>query len=230
MRLDHHQSIMGRIIIKNKSKGKKPEPTTTTEKHKEGGKIYKFSPQVVGQKNGYATFASIKEKIIQRAQVELPQGYNVKRSLKEGKEIDFDLMKPKLEIINIKEIMAESDGIGKENYATYTPDRQPTEKEKWRLAVIQERHNKSYNNALERLEDQRETYDENMKKIFIKIFDEYCTSTMQNWLQQHPNFNSVLKDDPIKTLETIKILVQNPVRVVYPMEALTNALKNFLLA
>ena len=42
---------MARIKIKNKSIGKKPEPTTTTnEKQKEGGKIYKFSPQVVGQK------------------------------------------------------------------------------------------------------------------------------------------------------------------------------------
>ena len=145
---------MARIRIKNKSKGKKPEPTTTTtEKHKEGGKIYKFSPQVVGQKNEYATFASIKEKIIRRAQVELLQGYDVKRSLEEGKEIDFDQMKPELEIINIEKVMAETDGISEENYATYTPDRQPTDKEKRKLAVIQERHNKSYDNAMKRLED-----------------------------------------------------------------------------
>ena len=104
---------MARIKIKNKSIGKKPEPTTTTnEKQKEGGKIYKFSPQVVGQKNEYATFASIKEKIIRRAQVELSQGYDVKRSLEEGKEIDFDQMKPELEIIDIEEVMAETDGVG----------------------------------------------------------------------------------------------------------------------
>ena len=103
---------MARIKIKNKTKGKKSElPTTQNEKHKEGGKIYKFAPQTVGQKNKYATFATIKEKIIQRAQVELSQGYDVKRSLEEGKEIDFDLMKPELEIIDIEEIMAESDGV-----------------------------------------------------------------------------------------------------------------------
>ena len=53
---------------------------------------------------------------------------------------------------------------------------------------------------------------------------------MQNRLQQHPDFNTILKDDPIKTLETIEVLIHNPVRVVYPMEALTDALKNFLLA
>ena len=156
---------MARIKIKNKTKGKKSElPTTQNEKHKEGGKIYKFAPQTVGQKNEYATFATIKEKIIRRAQVELSQGYDVKRSLEEGKEIDFDLMKPELEIIDIEEIMAETDGISEEGYAAYTPDRQPTDKEKRRLAVIQERHNKSYDNALERLEDRREIYDKNMKK------------------------------------------------------------------
>ena len=83
---------------------------------------------------------------------------------------------------------------------------------------------------MERLKDRREAYDENMKKIFMKIFDEYCTPTMQNRLQQHPDYNSTLKDDPIATLETIEILIHNPVRVVYPMEALTDALKNFLLA
>ena len=60
-------------------------------------------------------------------------------------------------------------------------------------------------------------------------FDEYCTPTMQNRLQQHQDFNKKLKDDPIKTLKAMKILIYNLVKVVYPLEALTNALKNFLL-
>ena len=96
--------------------------------------------------------------------MELTQGYNVKVSLEEGKTIDFDQMKPELEIIDIEEIMAESDGIHEDDVGTYTPSWQPTDKEKRRLAVIQERHNKSYDNAMERLEDWREIYDENMKK------------------------------------------------------------------
>ena len=107
--------------------------------------------------------------------------------------MDFDSMKPELEIVDIKEIMAETDGIDE---ALYTPDRQPTKKEKRKLAVIQERHNKAFDSALERLEDQREQYDENMKKIYMKIFDEYCTPAMQHRLQQHPDFNNQLKDDP----------------------------------
>ena len=96
--------------------------------------------------------------------------------------------------------------------------------------MVQERHNKAFDYALERLEDQREQYDENMKKVYMKIFDEYCTPAMQHQLQQHPDFNNQLKDDPIETLKAIEILIHDPVRVVYPMEALTDALKNFLLA
>ena len=166
---------MARIKIKTKSKTKKSEGPQPKDNKKEFGRIYKFSPQVVGQKNNYATFASIKEKIIRRAQVELTQGYDVKISLETGKYINFEDMKPELEIINIDEIMAESDGILEEDMPTYTPDRIPTEKEQRKLLVVQERHNKAYDNALERLEDRRETYDENMKTIFMKIFDEYCT-------------------------------------------------------
>ena len=113
---------MARIKIKSRSKGKKPDPTPLTDKAKEDGKIYKFSLQVVGQKNDYATFASIKEKIVRRAQVELTQGYDVKVSLEEGKTINFDQMKPELEIIDIEEIMAKSDGINEDDIGTYTPD------------------------------------------------------------------------------------------------------------
>ena len=120
---------MARIKVKAKSKNKKIErpSTTTNEKSKENGKIYKFSPQTIGQKNEYATFASIKEKIIRRAQVELSQGYDVKLSLEKGQLMDFDSMKPELEIVDIEEIMAETEGIDE---SLYTPDRQPTDKER----------------------------------------------------------------------------------------------------
>ena len=119
---------MARIKIKAKSKNKKTkqQPTSTNDKVKENGKIYKFSPQIIGQKNEYATFASIKEKIIRRAQVELSQGYDVKLSLKKGQMMDLDSMKLELEIVDIKEIMAETEGIDE---SLYTPDWQPTEKE-----------------------------------------------------------------------------------------------------
>ena len=60
--------------------------------------------------------------------------------LRKEKYIDFELLKPELKIINIDEIMAESDGISKIEFGTYMPDCEPMEKEKRKLVVIQERH------------------------------------------------------------------------------------------
>ena len=126
--------------------------------------------------------------------------------------------------------MAENDGVDKDEAKFYTPTHEPTEKEKRKLELVQERYNKAFDNAFKRFKARKETFKENMKKIYMKIFDEYCTPIMQNRLQQHPRFATDLVDDLIETLKTIEMLIHNPVRVVYPMEALTDALKNFLLA
>ena len=125
--------------------------------------------------------------------------------------------------------MAETDEVETDELEFYTPSREPTEKELRKLALVQDRHNKAFDNAYDCFEERKENYMENMRKICMKIFDEYCTPAMQNRLQQHPEFNDKLKDNPIKTLEAIEILIYNLVRVVYPLEALTDALKNFLL-
>ena len=92
---------------------------------------------------------------------------------------------------------------------------------------MQDCYNKAFDNAYNRFGERKENYMDNMRKTFMKIFDEYCTPAMQNRLQQHPDFNKKLKDDPIKTLEAIEVLIYNPVRMVYPLEALTDALKTF---
>ena len=84
-------------------------------------KVFKFSPQVVGQKNNFATFATVKEKIIRRTQVELEQGHNIKVALESGKIPSFENEKPHLEIIEIEEIMAESDGVDKDEAKFYNP-------------------------------------------------------------------------------------------------------------
>ena len=93
--------------------------------------------------------------------------------------------------------MAESDGVHKDEVKFYTPSQEPTEKERRKLELVQERFNKAFDNAYERFENRKEIFKENMKKIYMKIYDEYCTTTMQNRLQQHPQFTTNLVDDPI---------------------------------
>ena len=107
----------------------------------------------------------MKEKIIHCAQVELEQGHDVKVALENNQTPNFDADKPHLEIINIEEIMAESNGVDKDKAKFYTPSREPTEKEKRKLELVQERYNKAFDNAFERFEDRKETFKENMKKF-----------------------------------------------------------------
>ena len=98
---------MGKFKFKNKPNQKSNQQAPSNNDKKTSDKIFKFSPQVVGPKNNFATFATVKEKIIRRAQVELEQGHDIKVALESGKSPDFDNDKPHLKIIEIEEIMAE---------------------------------------------------------------------------------------------------------------------------
>ena len=54
---------MGKFKFKNKPNQKSNQHTPSNNDKKTSDKIFKFSPQVVGQKNNFATFATVKEKI-----------------------------------------------------------------------------------------------------------------------------------------------------------------------
>ena len=46
-----------------------------------------------------------------------------------------------------------------------------------------------------------------LHKAYALIFTNYCTKAMQNRIEQHPDYQSTIMDDPIALLETIKTLV-----------------------
>ena len=112
---------MGNFKFKNKPNQKPTQNTPSNNNKKTLERTFKFSPQVVGQKNNFATFATVKEKIIRRAQAELEQGHNVKVALESGGIPNFNDDKPHLEIIEIEEIMAENDCVDKDKAKFYIP-------------------------------------------------------------------------------------------------------------
>ena len=81
------------------------------------------------------------------------RGHDVKVTLENNQTPNFETDKPHLEIIDIEEIMAESNGVDKDEIKFYTPSREPTKKEKRKLELVQERYNKAFDNAFERFED-----------------------------------------------------------------------------
>ena len=71
-----------------------------------------------------------------------------------------------------------------------------------------------YQEEVSRFLDRKTHLEENMKKIYTEIFTKYCTRSMQQHLEEHPEFED-FEDDPIKTLEVIRNTTHDTVRAQY---------------
>ena len=69
-----------------------------------------------------------------------------------------------------------------------------------------------------------------MSKAYSLIFVvQYCNKTMQNRIEEHPEYDTLIQDDPIELLNKIKVLmVHNPIRAKYPFRSLTKAMVRML--
>jgi hypothetical protein len=61
------------------------------------------------------------------------------------------------------------------------------------------------------------------------IMTDYCTKTMRNRVEEHPEFNTKILNDPIELLRAIKVLIHAPKRAQYPLLDWLATLKRFLL-
>src|SRR4029079_12267359 len=52
----------------------------------------------------------------------------------------------------------------------------------------------------------------------------YCVKTMQSRIEEHPEFETKIENDPIELLKAIKTLMHDPVRAQYPLVSMTDAL------
>jgi hypothetical protein len=76
--------------------------------------------------------------------------------------------------------------------------------------------------------ERKEALRENLMKAYALIFSVHCNKTMQNRIQEIPNFKSEIQDDPIKLLKAIKITMHDPARAKYPYVSLTAVLIRLL--
>ena len=67
-----------------------------------------------------------------------------------------------------------------------------------------------------------------MASTYVLIFEDYCTKDLQQRIEQHPEFEEKIRDDPVELINTIKVLIQSPVRREYRFHPLKTALVNFL--
>ena len=59
--------------------------------------------------------------------------------------------------------------------------------------------------------DCQDALEEGMSKAYAVIFNNYCTRAMQNRIEEHPDFETKIKDDPIELLHTIRLLTHDMV-------------------
>jgi hypothetical protein len=85
-----------------------------------------------------------------------------------------------------------------------------------------------YQAELEIYLDRKDTLEQNLAKAYALIFSTYCNKTMQNRIEEHPEFETIIRDDPIELLMKIKVLMHDPIRAKYPFASLTEAISRML--
>ena len=69
-----------------------------------------------------------------------------------------------------------------------------------------------------------ETLEQNLAKAYALIYSAYCNKTMQNRVEEHPEFESKIRDNPIELLKAVKVLMHDPIRAKYPLASMTEAI------
>jgi hypothetical protein len=67
-----------------------------------------------------------------------------------------------------------------------------------------------------------------MNKTYSLIYLQHCNKTIQDRIHAHPDFETKIKNDPIKLLKAIEILINNQVRARYLYASVTEAMTRFM--
>ena len=191
----------GRTFYGGRGHGRDRRGNGNSSKIKNKFKELKFAPHhhTRGQP---ATYATVKEAIVGHIQKSYDKGLDVASSIEVMEKMDLTKFKP------TRVLSTKTD---------------PAEK-----SIEQDGLDIEYKESLSRYLDRVTALDQGLGKAYALIFDEYCTKSMQSRIEEHPDFDSKIKNDPIALLNTIKNIMHTPVRSQYPFATLTNALRELL--
>ena len=176
---------------KSQRSGQKNASTTPSQQ-----KVLQFAPNAQG-KPQTATFATVKEAIIQQIEKTFPDGHDIAVSIKKGVLYDLDSEAP------VWKISTNAD-----------PDEARRE---------QDGFNMLYQSKLNSFVQHEENLRKGMVTAYALIFS-YCNNVMQLRVKEHPEFAKSIEHDPIKLLEAIQVLMHDPIRAQYPVISMTEAL------
>lgn len=157
----------------------------------------KFAPQNAN-KLQTATYTTIKDNIIQYIQKTYKDGHDVAISLCNMQKKDLMNDKPTREQSTVTNAAVKK--------------------------IKQDGFDIKYQAQLSNWMERCKTLDMGLIKVYLLIFMNYCTRVMQSRIEEHPDFESNIRDDPIRLLEAIKTLQHNPVWAHYPFASITEAI------
>jgi hypothetical protein len=162
---------------------------------------YKFTPHTTS-KTRRATFSTVKDHLVNKIQRDFKGGKDIADSLIAMQRVDLSQYMP---------IMQTS-----------------TKKDDTARANEQKQFDMIYRAKIEKFIERETDLEQGMPKAYSLIYSTYCTTTMQTRIEEHKDYESTIKNDPIKLLEAIQVLMQNPMRARYPFATMTDAFTKVL--
>ncbi len=162
----------------------------------------KFYPHGIGRERQAVTYDTVKDHIVSYVQKTYKNGQDTAVSLRDLRKKDLNLLQPK-------------------RGASVAVDSTEQQQEQAGMDIM-------YQAELERYLDRKDTLETNLTKAYALIFSAYCNKTMQNRIEEHPDYESTIRDDPIELLTKIKVLMHDPIRAKYPFASLTEAMSRML--
>ena len=94
--------------------------------------------------------------------------------------------------------------------------------------IEQEGYDVLYTAEVQNYMDRKSTLDTNLGRAYALILSTYCNGMMQHRIEEHPDFESTIQNNPIELLKAIRIVLHDPIRATYPYASLMEALMRTL--
>ena len=147
-------------------------------------------------------YSSVRDIIIQEVQKKYRHGSDIAKSIRDGKLIDLSSEEPTRKLSEAS-----------------TPEER---------AIDQDGLNIHYQEELRVYFDRKSLLRENQSKAFSLVLSSYCTKQMQQRIEEHPDYNTDIVDNPIRLINEIKTLTHDTLRAEYPIASIVEHLGRWL--
>ena len=194
---------------------KNGKPKASTEESK---KKY-FEPYSAGR--NASTYTSVLSAITACVKTDFADAQSMITAICDGTYNNVEPVKP---VLNLKSRYKQNDdGTFQKDHNDKLIPKDDEEQEKSRL--LNEEKKMVFQDNMRVYNNKKKQYDDNKIKLYSIIFEKYCSKAMQNRIEERINFKSDIRDDPIKSLETIKQTMYVPTRSKYVYDGIIETIK-----